>query len=98
MNAKVIVSLLVGFGFAFLSWLVFGSHLVTPHHFGGFSQYLGIVISILCLPGLFTGMIASGNVHGGSTAVTVLVNFLFYFVVARFIFTIWQKRSAKSSR
>jgi len=98
MNARLIVSLLVGFGFAFLSWLFFGSLSLTPYHFGGFWQYLGILITILSLPGLFTGMIASGNVHGGSMAVTVLVNFLFYFLATRSIFKIWERQKEKSHR
>jgi hypothetical protein len=87
----------VGFGFGFLSWWVFGGHFV-PHHFGGFWAYLGYLIVLVSLPGLLTGIIASGNVHAGSTAVTALVNFLFYFLATRSVIAIWQKRKEKSRR
>jgi len=98
MNAKrLIICLLVGFGFALLTWWVFGGHL-HPRHFGGLWEYLGDLIVIVSLPGLLVGIVASGNIHTGSTAVTVLVNFLFYFLATRLAFAIWQKRKAKSLR
>lgn len=97
MNAKRLIgSLLVGFAFAFLTWLIFGGHLPYPRHIGRGLEYLGWVITIVSLPGLFTAMVASGNVHGGNTALAVLGNFLFYFGVTYFILAIWEKRNARS--
>jgi hypothetical protein len=94
---RLIISLIMGSASALLTWWVFGGHFV-PHHFGGFWEYLGDLIVIVSLPGLLVGIVASGNIHTGSTAVTVLVNFLFYFLATRFAFAIWQKRKAKSLR
>jgi hypothetical protein len=97
MNAKrLIVSLLVGFAFGFLTWLIFGGHLPYPRHIGRGLEYLGWVITIVSLPGLFAAMVASGNVHGGNIVLAVLGNFLFYFGATYFTLSIWEKRKAKS--
>jgi hypothetical protein len=98
MNAKQLIrSLLVGFAFAFLTWVFIGGHLY-PRQIGSGLEYLGYVITILLLPGLFTDIVVSGNIHGGSIGLAVLGNFLFYFGSTYFIFVIWDKRKANSHR
>jgi hypothetical protein len=98
MNVKrLIISLLIGFAFAVLAGFVFGDH-VHPRHVGTGLEYLGGVVSVISLPGLFTDIALSNNVHGGNVVFIILGNFLFYFGITYFILWIWGKRSAKTRR
>jgi hypothetical protein len=96
-TTRLICSLLVGFAFALLTWLIFGNH-IHLHHVGAGLEYLGWVITIVSLPGLFTGVAVSGNIHGGGIGLAVLGNFLFYFVATYIILTIWERRKARIRR
>jgi hypothetical protein len=49
------------------------------HPIGSGFEWLGQVIIILLLPGLFTGFMVSGNVQVANTWVVALGNFVFYF-------------------
>jgi hypothetical protein len=93
-------SLVVGLAFAFLTWLIIGDH---PYHRGdhpfeptgiGF-VYLGEVIMILLLPGMFAAVMVSGNIHIASTWIVALGNFVFYFGVVYLILANREKRKAK---
>jgi hypothetical protein len=58
-------------------------------------EYLGEVIMILLLPGMFAGVMVSGNIHVASTWVVALGNFLFYFGVVYLVLANREKRKAK---
>jgi len=95
-NAKrLIFSLVVGGVFALLTWFIFGDHF-PPNRIGAGFEYLGWIITIVFLPGLFTDIVVSGNVHGGSIVFAVLGNFLFYCAATYCILAIREKRKTKS--
>lgn len=96
-NRLLIGSLLSGLASAFVTWLMIGDHAAFDL-MGSRFKWLGGGMYILVLPGLFAGMIVSGNVHLGNTWVVALGNFLFFFSLVYFIGRCWKKRRAKSKR
>jgi hypothetical protein len=68
-RSRLIASLLVGVAFALLTWLMLGDRL------GSGPPWLGRVIVTFLLPGLFIGIVASGNIHAGNLGVTVAGKF-----------------------
>jgi hypothetical protein len=90
-------SFLVGLAFAFLAWVMIGEH-ADPRTTGIGFEYLGEVIMILLLPGMFAGVMVSGNIHLANTWIVSLGNFVFYFGVLYFILAVREKRRAARHR
>jgi len=98
---RLIVSLVVGLAFAYLTWLMIGDYPhphARPHLTGIGFEYLGEVIMILLLPGMVTGVLVSGNIHVTNTWIVALGNFVFYFGVTYLILTRIENRKARSRR
>ncbi len=94
---RLIASLLVGLALAFLTWVMIDDH-ADPRITGIGFEYLGEVIMILLLPGMFAGVMVSGNIHVASTWIVALGNFIFYFGVVYLILTVREKRKAARHR
>ena len=88
---QLIRSLLAGLAFALLTWLILGDHL------GSGPPWLGQVIVTFLTPGLFVGIVVSGNIHIENVGIVVAGNFLFYFAVTYFFLGVLAKRQAKSN-
>ncbi len=93
-SSRLIGSLVVGLAFAFLTWVMIGNHPYRRPTGIGF-EYLGEVIMILLLPGMFAGVMVSGNIHVANTWVVALGNFIFYFGVVYLVLANREKRKAK---
>ena len=93
-GSRLVGSLVVGLVFAFLTWVMIGNN-AYGRPTGIAFEYLGEVIMILLLPGLFAAVMASGNIHIGSTWIVVLGNFVFYFGVAYLVLANREKRRTK---
>jgi len=91
---RLIGSLLLGLAFASLTWVMIGDHAsVRPTGIG--FEYIGEVIMVLLLPGMFTGVMVSGNIHVANTWIVALGNFVFYFGLAYLAGTYCERRRAK---
>lgn len=97
LRSRLIVSLAVGFAFAFLTWVMIGNHPLGRPTGLGF-EYLGEVIMILLLPGMSAGVMVSGNIHVASTWIVAFGNFIFYLGVVYLILASREKRKAKHRR
>ena len=71
---------MAGLVFVVLTLWTMGGHSYRPSSGIGF-EYFGYVVMILLLPGIFTSVMLSGNIHVFSTWIAVLANFVFYFGV-----------------
>ena len=94
-KTRLIRSLLVGFAFAFLTWLLIQGHL-SARNAGAAITWLGTAIVVLLSPGIITGIITSGNVHTFSEWIVVSANFVFYSALSYLFLMVWQKFRTKS--
>ncbi len=92
---RLIGSLVVGLAFAFLTWVMIGNNSYGRPGIG--FEYLGEAITILLLPGMFAGLMVSGNVHVADIWVVASGNFIFYFGVVYFVLAYRERRKAKQS-
>jgi len=90
----LISSLLAALTLAFLTWGMIGNHAYRRPTGIGF-EYLGEVIMILLLPGMFAGVMVSGNIHVANTWIVSLGNFVFYFGVVYLILAVRENRRAR---
>jgi hypothetical protein len=79
-------SLLIGFLFAFLTWVELEES-VRLQRF----DYVFRPTFFLVLPGTLASMIIGGNIHIVSTWFAAVANFGFYFALAYLAFFIWQR-------
>jgi hypothetical protein len=93
-GSRLIGSLVVGLVFAFITWVMIGNN-AYGRPTGIAFEYLGEVIMILLLPGLFAAVMVSGNIHIGSTWIVVLGNFIFYFGAVYLVLANREKRKSK---
>jgi len=83
----------LGFLATFLTWLLYGG---IFSNLGLESEYLGWVVGIACLPGIFADVAMSRIGHGtGSIWLMVVVNFIFYFAATDLVFAIYKQLGAK---
>ncbi len=92
---RLIGSLLLGLAFASLTWVMIGDHAsVRPTGIG--FEYIGEVIMVLLLPGMFTGVMVSGNIHVANTWIVAVGNFIFYFGVVYLVLASREKRKHRT--
>ena len=77
---RLLASITTGLAFALLTQVLMGDHSYRPAPGIGF-VYLGELLVILLLPGIFASVMVSGNVHLFSAWIAALGNFVFYFSV-----------------
>lgn len=97
LRSRLIASLAAGFAFAFLTWVMIGNHRDLRPTGVGF-EHLGEIIMILLLPGMFAGVMISGNIHVANTWIVAVGNFIFYFGAVYFVLANRDKRRAKRHR
>jgi len=91
---QLIGSLVVGFAFAFLTWVMIGNNSYSTPTGIGF-VYLGEAIMVMLLPGMFAGVMASGNIHTANPWIVALGNFIFYFGVVYLVLAYRERRKDK---
>jgi len=96
-GSRLIGSLVVGLVFAFLTWVMIGDN-AYGRPTGIAFEYLGEVIMILLLPGMFAAVMVSGNIHLGSTWIVVLGNFVFYFGLVYVVLAMRAKRKGNRQK
>jgi hypothetical protein len=94
---KFISALIVGFAIALLTYAGMGEHL-TPFFDKIFYGPLGRRISYVAFPGVIISVMTTGDIHGGSTWIAVLTNFIFYFGLTYVVFGIWKALRRDSQR
>jgi len=94
LGGRLIGSLVVGFTFAFLTWLTVGGDF-SPFSVGPEFRFLFAIISILLIPGMFLGFLLSQNVHIINIWLMVVGNFIIYFGVAYLVLATRAKRKRK---
>jgi len=95
LRSRLIASLAVGFAFALLTWVMIGNHRDLRPTGVGF-EYLGEIITILLLPGMFAGVMISGNIHVANTWIVAVGNFIFYFGVVYLVLASREKRKHRT--
>jgi hypothetical protein len=83
----------VGLALAFLTWVMIGGHAYPgPTGFG--FEYIGEIVMILLLPGMFAGVMVSGNIHDADVWIVAIGNALFYFGAVYLLLASLEKRWA----
>jgi hypothetical protein len=92
---KLLCSLGAGCVFAFSTLMMIQSPVLSSVAVFAWIERL---FSVLLVPGLIIGIIASGNIHVYDTSTVTLANFIFYSGFIYLLLTIWSNFKARSQR
>src|SRR5215469_4289048 len=94
LRSRLITSLAAGFALALLTLVMIGNHRHPLRPTGVEFEFLGEISMVLLLPGMFAGVMISGNIHVANTWIVAAGNFIFYFGVVYLVLACRERRRA----